>query len=161
MNEITTEEEVSNISEVSKPMSGNGKLTEQNLIDEFKSRETTAFFAMVVIGFMMSSSPYFVYILFLGMALFGAFQLRFMDLVNNLANNSSTNSAKSSVASNSKFGRSLLNGVMGNMVWWVILVVGMFAWQQMKSTIHSDVEASVEGHKVKELTIEGSPDTGN
>ena len=108
---------------------------EDYLLNEFKSRESTAFFAMFVVGIMLYSSPYFVYVLFLGIAIFGAFQLRFMDLVNTLAiENSSVESAHQSKTANKRdnFLRGVSSGVMGNMVWWLLLIIGMFLWQQFK-----------------------------
>ena len=127
---------------------------DRHLINEYKGRESQAFFAMVVIGLMLSSQPFFFYAVFLGIAIFGAFQLGFMNLLSAIALRNNQNTTREIVAdgfatqtvseraNNRVWGAIGLN-VTSNFIWWFLLVLLTLGWQFYRSHVTADTAETI------------------
>lgn len=132
---------------------------EQELLRAFKEREERAFFAMIVLGLFLSNGQYFGYWFFFFFAIFGIFQINYMNLINVLAvkkDITGSNGLQEQNGGNLRGGflSGVSNGVLGNFVWWLLLVVAAFSWQQFnpqnninesdKTIVESSMDTSIE-----------------
>ena len=142
MNSINTEEELLAGSDPEydqmlalSPSRSDMNSYDQALIDAFKFREERAFWAMVLLGLLVSKEYQHIWI-FAFIAIFGAFQLSFMALIRDLAKKNNFGkvaivSKNSGVSGRAKtFLSDARAGIIGNGTWWILGVILLFVWTQ-------------------------------